>query len=324
MKKGSRLLEKLAHSLFSEAADRQHFAMAVQAPHPHPPAILWLRDRPLDFSLQPLPALPFQPAFVDRIESGTRPGSLPEHDAGYYYCLDFSSVFACCVLSAVASEAVQSLPVLDMCASPGGKSVFTWRHLKPCSLLCNEVIGKRSAQLIANLKRCRIHPVKVFRLDSAVLAESAPGSCALVLVDAPCSGQSLLVKGMRAPGCFHPTLINMNSNRQKRIIANSAALLAPGGFLAYMTCTYAREENEAVVEWLLRKMCHLSAVQVPDLTAYQSHLSDIPCYRLWPQSGVGAGAFAALLRNETSGSPRGSTEGDLPVIWRSADFRSME
>ena len=125
--------------------------------------------------------------------------------------------------------------------------------------------------------------------------------CDLVIVDAPCSGQSLLAKGEKAPGCFHPTAINKSANRQKRIIANSAQLVAPQGYLAYMTCTYSPAENEQVCQWFMSKFPHFVPVQVDDLAAYQSHLTDIPCYRLFPQDRLGAGAFTALWRNSQEG-----------------------
>ncbi|MEG5173865.1 hypothetical protein [Microcoleus sp. B3-D7] len=78
-----------------------------------------------------------------------------------------------------------------------------------------------------------------------------PQTANLVIVDAPCTGQSLLAKGDKAPGCFHHVTINSNANRQKRIFANSAKIVAPQGYLVYMTCTYSTAENEQVSEWLL-------------------------------------------------------------------------
>jgi 16S rRNA C967 or C1407 C5-methylase (RsmB/RsmF family) len=125
----------------------------------------------------------------------------------------------------------------------------------------------------------------------------------VVIVDAPCSGQSLLAKGAKAPGCFHPVTINKNANRQKRILANAAQLVAPQGYLAYMTCTYSVEENEQVIEWLLERFPRLRPVVIPHLATHQSSLSSLPCYRLWPQTGLGAGAFTILLQN---------TEMDVP------------
>jgi 16S rRNA C967 or C1407 C5-methylase (RsmB/RsmF family) len=174
-------------------------------------------------------------------------------------------------------------------------------------LICNEVIGKRLGMLISNLKRCQISPVAVLNQDPSRLAAQFPRSLPLILVDAPCSGQSLLAKGGKAPGCFHPVTINRNANRQKRILANAAQMLAPGGYLLYTTCTYAVEENERVGEWLWKQFPNLQPCTVPALAEYQSHLASYPCYRLWPQSGLGAGAITLLLQHtETAVSSPGS------------------
>jgi 16S rRNA C967 or C1407 C5-methylase (RsmB/RsmF family) len=128
-----------------------------------------------------------------------------------------------------------------------------------------------------------------------------PLSSNLVLVDAPCTGQSLLAKGEKAPGCFHPTAINKSANRQKRIIANSAQLVAPQGYLAYMTCTYSPEENEQVCEWFLSRFPQFQAIKINHLEEYQSHLTTIPCYRLFPQHRLGAGTFTVLFQNTDEG-----------------------
>jgi 16S rRNA C967 or C1407 C5-methylase (RsmB/RsmF family) len=165
------------------------------------------------------------------------------------------------------------------------------------------VIGKRLGMLISNLKRCHISPSIIVNRDSSIFAENIPLSSNLVLVDAPCTGQSLLAKGEKAPGCFHPTAINKSANRQKRIIANSAQLVAPQGYLAYMTCTYSPEENEQVCEWFLSRF-QFQPVSINHLQAYQSHLTTIPCYRLFPQDRLGAGAFTALFQNTDEGQSK--------------------
>lgn len=294
MEKPSNLLLKLSRRLFDNVVDRERFTEALIHPHLFHPCILWCRNKPdvSPFSVET--PLPWQPSFVDRLSLDVKPGQHPWHEAGFFYCLDFSSVFAASAILAVSSPVNL---VLDMCAAPGGKSIFTWRRLQPNLLMANEVIGKRLGMLISNLKRCHIHPSIVINSDSSVLAEKLTQTSQLVLVDAPCTGQSLLAKGDQAPGCFHPSAINQCSNRQKRIIANSAKVVAPQGYLSYMTCTYSTEENEQVCEWLLKKFPQFQPLEVPHLSAYQSHLSNIPCYRIWPQDRLGAGAFTALFKN---------------------------
>lgn len=294
MEKTSNLLLKVTRRLFTNVDEQTKFIDALVHPQPFAPCILWCQDKPdiSPFELE-MPTS-WQPQFVDRLSIGEKPGQHLLHQQGYFYCLDFSSVFSASVLLAIP----ESIPIVfDMCAAPGGKSVFAWKALQPDLLISNEVIGKRLGMLISNLKRCQIKPSGVVNRDSSIFAQIFTSASNLVIVDAPCTGQSLLAKGEKAPGCFHPTSINKSANRQKRIIANSAQVVAPQGYLAYMTCTYSSEENEQVCEWFLEKFPHFQAVEASHLSAYQSHLTNIPCYRMFPQNRLGAGAFTVLFRN---------------------------
>jgi 16S rRNA C967 or C1407 C5-methylase (RsmB/RsmF family) len=279
--------------------------------------VLWTRPRPQKIPFSRKTPFSWQPEFVDRAPAEERPGLDPLHEQGFYYCLDFSSVFA-----AMALAVVEPKPhtVLDLCAAPGGKSIFAWRMLEPHMLIANEVIGKRTGVLIANLERCGVATACVVSRDSSRLAELWRGAADLVIVDAPCSGQSLLARGKDSPGCFHPATINMNSNRQKRILANAAALVAPDGWLAYMTCTYSAKENEDVLRWLVKKFPQFVPQSVAALTGRESRLAEFPCYRLWPQDGEGAGAFTSILRNtDRETSPRELDLGLVHALWRSRD-----
>lgn len=290
-----RLLQKLSQRLFETPAEQSAFLQALLHPQPFLSSILWVGSKPQPSPFETAAPLAWQPDFVDRLAVETRPGRHPLHQRGEFYCLDFSSVFAATVLLSL-DRPVQT--VIDICAAPGGKSIFAWKALKPQMLISNEVIGKRLGALISNLKRCRIESAYPVSFDPAVLATALPQTADLVLVDAPCSGQSLLAKGEKNPGCFHPVTIGKNANRQKRILANAAQTVAPQGFLAYMTCTYSIEENEQVSEWLLERFPQFQAIEVPGLADYRSHLTSLPCYRMFPQRGLGAGAFTILLQNQ--------------------------
>ncbi|WP_427161399.1 RsmB/NOP family class I SAM-dependent RNA methyltransferase [Aliinostoc sp. HNIBRCY26] len=298
MEKPSNLLLKLTRRLFENLDNQEKFIEALIAPQSFNPCILWCQNPPENQPFSVTSPLKWQPQFINRLQLGEKPGQHPLHHQGYFYCLDFSSVFAAAVLLAIPQPVRL---VFDMCAAPGGKSIFAWQALQPNLIICNEVIGKRLGMLISNLKRCQVSPSIVMNRDSRIFAESITATCDVVLVDAPCTGQSLLAKGEKAPGCFHPTAINKSANRQKRIIANSAQIVAPQGYLAYMTCTYSPEENEQVCEWFLSKFPQFQPVKVSHLQDYQSHLTDIPCYRLFPQDRLGAGAFTVLFQNTDAG-----------------------
>ncbi|MDZ8068276.1 MAG: RsmB/NOP family class I SAM-dependent RNA methyltransferase [Nostoc sp. DedQUE08] len=310
MEKPSNLLLKVSRRLFANLDEQEKFIEALMNPQPFSPSILWCQEKPDISPLAVQTPTSWQPQFIDRLSLGEKPGKHPLHEKGYFYCLDFSSVFAASTLLAIP-ESVRL--VFDMCAAPGGKSIFAWRALKPELLISNEVIGKRLGMLISNLKRCQVSPSAVVNRDSSIFAEMFPGSSNLVIVDAPCTGQSLLAKGEKAPGCFHPTAINKSANRQKRIIANSAKIVSPQGYLAYMTCTYSPEENEQVCEWFLERFPSFKAIEISNLAKYQSHLTTMPCYRIFPQDRLGAGAFTVLFKNtnEDEDEPK---EADLNTI----------
>ncbi len=298
MKAVSQLLIKLSKKLFENPADQEAFIQSLMDPQPYPSCILWLQQRPEIHPFETEPPFSWQPTFIDRLSLHRKPGIHPLHDAGAYYCLDFSSVFAA---SAMAALSERPNVVLDLCAAPGGKSIFAWQLHRPAQLVCNETIGKRVGMLIGNLKRCQIQPVTVLSADPSYLSMHLANTANLVLVDAPCSGQSLLAKGGKVDGCFHPVTIKQNAQRQKRIIANAAQIVAPQGYLLYMTCTFSAEENEQVGQWLLRKFSNFKACSIEHLAPYQSHLLDLPCYRIWPQSHIGAGTFAMLFQNTVMG-----------------------
>lgn len=293
----SRLLLKLADRLFPEAGEeRERFVAAVETVSPSAPCVVWTdRERsPDELDLERAdPSPDWLPEWVIQLARGTQPGKHPLHETGAFYCMDFSSIFAASALLTVG----RSKRVLDVCAAPGGKSIFASRALEPELLLSNEVIGKRLGMLRSNLARCRIMNAYTQRLDPAELAKAAPAGCDAVIVDAPCSGQSLLSKGIENPGCFHPTIVNHNARRQRRILAASAETVAPGGHLLYSTCTFAPEENEKVVAWFLKRWGdRFAAVELSHLESWRSALSEVAAYRLYPHSGLGAGAFVCLFK----------------------------
>lgn len=315
----SKNIEKVARSLFSDLATRQEFLHAIEHKESGVTGVVWLYGDPQPGSFATGNRPEWLPSWIDVAAENERPGKLLVHEQGDVYCMDLSSTFACAALSAIPERGGV---IVDVCASPGGKGIVARRYLQPGLVVGNEVIGKRTAQLISNYKRCRIDPSVITSLDPETLGSEIPHSADLVIVDAPCSGQSLLLKGMAAPGAFHPATIGMNERRQRRILAHSQKVVALGGYLLYATCTFSREENEDNVEWFLRTFPEFSAVVVPVLEPYRSHIGDTPTYRLLPHQGKGAGAFCALLRRSpTEGrfereSPD-SVTAKLRTAWRS-------
>ena len=314
----SRNVERVARALFGDSAEREQFLRALSAESAGITAVAALRGGAFHGAIDSKP--PWLPEWISVAGENDRPGKSERHEQGDLYCLDLSSTFACAAYSTI--EGPIDL-LVDLCAAPGGKSVLASRYLSPRLIVANEVIRKRTAQLISNYKRCSIDPAIVTSRDPSALAKILPHAARLLIADVPCSGQSLVVKGQAAPGAFHPATISMNARRQRRILACAAPILQPGGFILYSTCTFSREENEENIEWFLRQRPEFTAVPVPLLESFRSQHSSHPAYRLFPHSGFGAGSFCALLKREgepgQSSAPSIEEATDaIKPIWRSA------
>ena len=232
----------------------------------------------------------WQPEGVIAVDGDYFASTDDHYRLGLVYPLDLSSVFA-----VMAYPGGPPGRTLDLCAAPGGKSFTFFRVFQPIELVSNEVIAKRCGILRQNVERLQLQ-IEVISKSVEWLAEMEEESFHTVLLDVPCSGQSLLCKGEKNPGAWHPITVNGSLKRQRRILSKASTCVDEGGTIVYSTCTYGREENEEIIAWFLNRNPNFQAVPSSVLAEYQSEWADFPCYRLWPWQGYGAGAFACALR----------------------------
>lgn len=290
----SRNITKLAAKLFPNPEEQEGFLSALTNDS-SVRSIVWLNhatnetENPFEQKAKPA----WVPDYVQIHGEDDKPGGHTLHEQGAYYCLDLSSVFTSIALSVAPKNPAL---IVDMCSAPGGKGVLAWRALAPRQIVLNEVIRKRTAQLIHNVKRCKLTHALVTSNDPRDLGAEYKGAADVVVVDAPCSGQSLLARDLAAPGAFHPATISANAQRQRRILAHSQECVKDGGYLLYSTCTFSPEENEETIAWFLTRFPSFTPCEVPALSEFRSSIIDAACYRLYPHLGVGAGSFCAILK----------------------------
>lgn len=145
--------------------------------------------------------------------------------------------------------------ILDVCAAPGGKTshIAQVAHNK-AFITANDNSRPRLMKLQRNLERLGVHNVEFTLHDATRLTQKlTPESFDKILMDAPCSGEGMMTlddkKGFESWSVAH---IKRLQQLQKKLIVQAWQLLKPGGTLVYSTCTIAPEENEAVVDYLLR------------------------------------------------------------------------
>ncbi len=222
----------------------------------------------------------------------TRPGKHPYHSAGLYYIQEPSAMLPVEQLDPRPGETV-----LDLSAAPGGKSTQIAAKLQGQGLLvANEIHPLRAKVLSAHIERFGIANAVVTNESPERLAERFPAFFDKIIVDAPCSGEGMFRKDPEAIGEWSPRQVDLCAARQRDILEYAAAMVKPGGQLAYSTCTFSMQENEYNIDAFLQRH-----------PAYKLVRAD----RIWPHREPGEGHFAALLQNAANGeaSSRGVPPG---------------
>jgi 16S rRNA (cytosine967-C5)-methyltransferase len=137
--------------------------------------------------------------------------------------------------------------LLDCCAAPGGKTAALASRNPTAEVVAAELHAHR-AELLRN--RVRAANVRVIQADTLSLPDL--GTFDRVLADVPCSGTGTLARNPDIKWRLRPEDLGDLHTRQANILRAALRQLGPGGRAVYSTCSLAREENEAVVEEVLR------------------------------------------------------------------------
>jgi NOL1/NOP2/sun family putative RNA methylase len=175
-----------------------------------------------------------------------------EHLLGYYYVQEIASM-----LSVLALQPKPGELVLDLCASPGSKTTQIAAEMKNTgTIIANEVSIGRLKILASNTERCGVLNSILTKRDGIALCKRLKEngfSFDKILVDAPCSGEGTIRSSPATYQMWNPNTIKVLSRLQKSLLASAIEILKPGGELVYSTCTHAPEENEGVIDFILKE-----------------------------------------------------------------------
>lgn len=236
---------------------------------------------------------------LDVAESDVKPGLHPWHAAGVYYLQDPSAMAVAEALAPAAGERV-----LDLAAAPGGKSTHLAALLGGRGVIvCNDPHPARARALLSNIERCGVANAVVVSNSVDKLARCFGAWFDRVLLDAPCSGEGMFRKSEAARSAWGPQTVSACAARQSDLLDSAAALVRPGGRLAYSTCTFSRAENEDVVAGFLARRPGFE-LETIDLPGVDPGLGEhVGAARVWPHRSVGDGHFVALLRRAADETP---------------------
>jgi 16S rRNA C967 or C1407 C5-methylase (RsmB/RsmF family) len=281
---------------------------------------LGLKEVP--FSTRPVPWFPHAGAIIE--DPLSRPAGHLLYATGAYYVQDAGSL-----LPLAAMEVRPGQLICDLCASPGGKTTALLDQLGPTGgVVANEVIQSRLPPLLLNAARCGATRFVVTNMDAGVLAGRLPNQFDAVLMDAPCSGQSLVGRGKQTARAYGQRTIKHCAGRQRRILDAAARLVKPGGHMVYTTCTFAWAENEQQIVDFIGRTDGWTIEPVASLNPWQSPPpSPEGCYRLWPHLDDSAGVFVSRLRRATSAETGGQEpllNGNLSTMRRTSPQKAPD
>jgi 16S rRNA (cytosine967-C5)-methyltransferase len=253
-----------------------------------------LAGAPLDVVLKDaepalIEALGAEPLLADtvRVASRDRPvEALPGYAEGRWWVQDVAAS-----LPARLIDVAPRSRVLDLCAAPGGKTAQLVKAGYEVTALDND--GVRLGRLAANLGRLA-YAAEIVEADAATYAPAEKFDA--VLLDAPCSATGTFRRHPEV--VWHRQLADIEGRvaLQRRLIANAAECLRPGGTLVYCVCSLEPEEGEAQARWALAAIPGLepSPVAPAELGPFASAITSGGYLRTHPAMPVPAGTHGSL------------------------------
>ena len=209
--------------------------------------------------LYPKPVLWYSKAFTISYQYRDRLTHSKAFENGKIYIQSLSSMIAPLILKPEPGEVV-----LDLTAAPGGKSLMMAAQMKNCGWLSAvEPKKDRFFKLKANLKKGGVTIAHTYMTDGRTVGVKCLSMFDRVMLDAPCSTEARFRS-------FKPKTFSYWSERkikemsklQQRLMESAIKSLKPKGKLLYATCSFAPEENEAVVDKALKKHPELKVLNI--------------------------------------------------------------
>lgn len=230
------------------------------------------------------------------------------------YYLDAASVFAALCLPVKQAE-----NILDLCAAPGGKTLVIASRMNPqAKLSSNERSPERKHRLQTVVNECLPEEINsritVSCSDGATWCTRQSECFDCILLDAPCSSERHVMLDDKYLNTWSPSRIKTVSMEQWALLSSAYRLLQPGGYLLYSTCAICPQENDEMLDRLIKKFNKdgdaFSFVEPnPDLTEITSYVNmELPefektrnGYQIFPDVQNGAGPiYFSLIRKQKS------------------------
>jgi 16S rRNA (cytosine1407-C5)-methyltransferase len=181
--------------------------------------------------------------------------------------------------------------VLDLTAAPGSKTTQLSALMGNKGTIVANDEPEREIFIVNNLSRLGALNVMVTNRDAKVWP--LKNEFDKVLLDAPCSALGSNLNAIRR---FSIPGIDSIASVQKRMIVSAFDALKPGGILVYSTCTYAPQENEEVLAYLMAVREAARPEEIPLQIPHEHGLEGFEkAWRIYPQTLGSEGFFVAKI-----------------------------
>lgn len=236
-----------------------------------------------------------------------KPGNHPCHHAGLFYVQEPSAMMPVASLEGLLPEN-SAIKILDSCASPGGKSSQIANIVSDGSIIVsNEIVPSRCKTLVSNTERQGFRNFIILNSDTKHISDKFRGEFAVIICDAPCSGEGMFRKSAEAREEWSEENVKICAQRQREILSNLAPCVCNGGYLLYSTCTFSPEENEMNVSFFLENFPEFSLCRpgkkliestCPGIEQYCTGFDKEYVRRFYPHIAHGEGQFFALFKKD--------------------------
>lgn len=169
---------------------------------------------------------------------------------GYLYIQSLSSMIPPLVLEPKPGE-----KVLDLTAAPGSKTTQIAMMMgNNGELIANDISRVRMYKLAANLQMQGVTIAKTMIKPGEILWKMFPEYFDKTLVDVPCSMEGrMYTEDPKTFQDWSTKKIKELENKQRFLLRSAVSATKTGGTIVYSTCTLAPEENEGIIDWILKK-----------------------------------------------------------------------
>ena len=226
-------------------------------------------------------------------------GGLPGYEEGLFTVQDISSMLAVesTGIRNMSPEGMEEVKVLDVCAAPGGKSLYVADLLGNKGRVVARDLTEYKVSLIReNIDRLKIENVKEQIWDALLMDEEWKEKADVVIADLPCSGLGIMGKKRDIRYRSKPEKLKELEELQKQILSVVWQYVKPGGILIYSTCTIHPGENEKMVEWFTGQYPFITESLTPYLPKALHETADKGYIQLMPGIHETDGFFFARLR----------------------------